>query len=144
MDAAFTFAYSLECAVTREFAWRYWTNVHNWAFDADIESVELHGPFLAGSRGATTSRNSGRIEWQLSSVEVGESAVVEISLPDAVARFCWAFDDLGTTTRITQRVSIEGERARLYGPVLEQGIPAGMRKLAENMAKAEAEGRSQG
>jgi hypothetical protein len=138
MEQAWAFEHSLECPVTREFAWGFWTNVSNWAFDSDIQSVQLEGAFVAGSHGVTTSRRAGRIEWQLSSVHAGEGAVVEIPVPGAVARFSWTFENLGDTTRITQRVTIEGEKARSYAPVLEKGIPGGMRELAENMAKAAA------
>lgn len=119
-----------------DFAWRYWTNVSNWAFDSDIESIALNGPFAPGSRGVTMSRSSGRIEWVLSDVQAGKSAVIEISVAGTVARFQWLFEDLGGATRITQRVSIEGENAQALGQMLQPGIAAMMQKLCENMVKA--------
>ena len=30
-----------------DFAWKVWTNVENWAVDADLESVELMGGFCS-------------------------------------------------------------------------------------------------
>jgi hypothetical protein len=49
----------VDCEVTAEFAWDFWTNVKNWALDADVESVEIEGPFAAGTRGFTNSKSSG-------------------------------------------------------------------------------------
>ncbi len=53
MDETYTFEYGIECPVARRFAWRFWTNVNNWGFDKDIESVELNGAFTSGSHGVT-------------------------------------------------------------------------------------------
>jgi len=64
MDEMWAFSHSVKCPVTREFAWRFWTNVSNWRLDADVEAVELNGPFAAGSQGVTLMRSSGRIEWR--------------------------------------------------------------------------------
>ena len=135
-----TFEHSVECAVPIESAWAFWTDVRNWALDADVESLEIDGPFAAGSRGVTNSKSSGRIEWQLVEVQPGR-AVIEFPLSGAVGRFVWTFEDIGRRTRITQRCTLEGEQANTYAkaiaPSLELGIPAGMRKLCdamENMA----------
>lgn len=49
-DKVWTFDYSVVCSVTVEFAWKFWTDVSNWAMDADVESVEIDGPFAAGAR----------------------------------------------------------------------------------------------
>lgn len=138
IEPAWTFEHSIDCAVTPDFAWNFWTNVSNWALDADVESIEIDGPFSAGARGFTISKSSGRIEWRISEVEPGR-AVIEFPLSGAVGRFVWTFEDLGGRTRISQRCSLEGEQARTYaiavGPSVEMGIPAGMRKLCETMER---------
>jgi hypothetical protein len=138
-EHAWMFERSIDCAVTAEFAWRFWTNVSNWVLDADIESVEINGPFSAGARGFTNSKSSGRVEWRIVEVEAGK-AVIEFPLSGAVGRFVWTFEDIGGHTRITQRCTLDGEQAYTYaksiGPSLEAGIPAGMRKLCETMENA--------
>jgi hypothetical protein len=111
----YTFEYGIECPVAREFAWRFWSNVSNWALDSDVESVELNGSFASGSHGVTISRSSGRIEWKLGNVQPEKGAVVEISVPGANAQFEMLFEDSGNATRITQRVRIEGENAQALG-----------------------------
>jgi hypothetical protein len=141
MDETYTFEYGIECPVARGFAWQFWTTVSNWAFDSDVESVELNGPFASGSRGVTISRSSGRIEWKLSGVQTEKSAIVEISVLGANAQFEMLFEDSGRATRITQRVRIEGENARSLGQALQQGIPDGMKKLCTKMTESASNSR---
>jgi len=136
MGESYSFEHSIECPVSKEFAWSYWAEVSNWAFDSDIESIVLHGPFVEGTHGTTISRSSGRIEWVLSDVRGGESAVIEIAVPGGKARFKWTFEDRNGATRITEQLSIGGEHAQALGEMLQSGIPAGMRKLGENLRKA--------
>ena len=139
MGKNWSFEHSIECPVGRDFAWQFWTDVSNWTLDSDVESVELNGPFTTGSQGVTLTRSSGPIRWRLTEVRPGEAAVVEIPVPGGVGRFHWSFDDLGGHTRITQRVILTSEQASLIdaaAPALQEGIPGGMRRLAESMTKA--------
>jgi hypothetical protein len=136
---AWTFEHSVDCAVSAEFAWRFWTDVRNWRIDADVEGVEIDGPFAAGTKGHTNSRSSGRVDWHI--VEAGNGrAVIEFPLPGAVGRFEWWFEAAGERTRITQQCVLEGDQAEVFAkaaaPGLEAGIPAGMRKLCEAMERA--------
>ena len=140
-EPAWAFEHWLDCAVSLDFAWEFWTDVKNWALDSDVESVEIDGPFTAGARGFTNSKSSGRIEWRIA--EVGEGrAAIEFPLAGAVGRCVWTFEDKGGCTRITQRWTIQGEQGEAYakvaGPGLEAGIPAGMQKLCGAMEEAAA------
>ena len=136
---AWTYEHSADCEVTVEFAWNFWTNVKNWALDADVESVEIDGPFAAGARGFTNNKSSGRIEWRLREVRVGR-VVIEFPLSGEVGRCVWTFADTIGCTRITQRWSLEGEQAYAYAKAvaagLEAGIPAGMTKLCRTIEDA--------
>jgi hypothetical protein len=133
------FEFSIECAVSRDFAWSFWTDVRNWALDADVESVTLEGEFVAGASGHTISRSSGPIDWRIAEVEPGR-AVLEFPAPGALASFVWTFEDSATGTEISQEASLSGPEAQRYaetfGPLLEKGIPGGMRKLCEAMETA--------
>jgi hypothetical protein len=136
---AWAFEFSVDCAVPVDFAWNFWTNVKNWATDSDVNSVEMDGPFAAGTRGHTNSKSSGRIEWCIAEIHPGR-AVIEFPLSGAVGRFVWTFEDSAGGTRITQRCTLEGEQADAYAkaiaPNLEAGIPAGMTKLCRTMEDA--------
>jgi hypothetical protein len=141
-DEAWFFEHAVECPVTGNFAWRFWTDVNNWRLDADVESVELDGSFAAGSRGATISRSGGRVEWRIASVEADKSAVIEATVAAAVLRSRWTFEESGDRTRITQRMSLAGIGAEALvnavATAFESNIPAGMQKLCETMEHAQA------
>lgn len=144
MAMGYEFAHSIECPVSRDFAWRFWSAVENWAaVDPAVEWVSLDGPFASGTRGVTKLHGLGPMEWRLSVVQDGRSATIEIMVDGAVVKFCWRFEEQASGgVRITQRVSLEGERAGEYLEgmrELEQGIPAGMHSLAVGMVRA-AEG----
>jgi Polyketide cyclase / dehydrase and lipid transport len=133
------FEHSVECAVDPDFAWNFWTDVDNWALDADVESLKIDGPFAPGAQGVTYSRSSGEIHWRIAEVQT-RRAVIEFPLAGAVGRFIWTFEELDGRTRITQHCTLEGDQADVYAeaiaPSLEIGIPAGMQKLADAMEHA--------
>ena len=136
------FEHSVECRVSQDFAWQFWTNVNNWAVvDPGVDSVKLHGPFAVGSRGVTKTGDYPPIEWQITEVEDGRRALIEIAVPGAVAKFLWMFADDASGTRITQQVSIEGDQsddyyAQSFGKEMENGMPAGMQRLADAIEAA--------
>ena len=138
-EPAWAFEHSVDCGVTAEFAWDFWTNVSNWALDSDVESVEIDGPFAAGTRGSTNSKSSGRIEWRIAEARNGR-AVIEFPLSGAAGRCVWTFEDITGCTRITQRWTLQGEQAvgyaKIVAPSLEAGIPAGMKKLCRAIENA--------
>jgi hypothetical protein len=135
------FEHSVICAADREFAWKFWTNVENWpVVDPAVEAVTLDGAFAAGAIGTTKPVNMEPVNWKLAEVQDGESAIVEITVPGAFAKFHWTFANAeSVSTRITQRATIEGENANDYlefGKGLEMGIPPGMQRLADAIAEA--------
>jgi len=138
-EPAWVFEHSVQCDVTAEFAWQFWTDVKNWALDADVETIEIGGPFAAGTRGVTNSKSSGRIEWRIAEIQPGR-AVIEFPLSGAVGRFIWTFEGTAGRTRITQHCTLEGQQAETFakavGPTLQAGIPAGMEKLCRAMENA--------
>jgi Polyketide cyclase / dehydrase and lipid transport len=135
------FEYSVECPVDRDFAWNFWTDVNNWVVvEPSVDWVKLDGPFAAGTKGTTKPRNSDQVEWLIVEVQDRRRAVIDISVPGAVMRFDWRFEEItGGRTRITQRASLEGERAADYEAVarqMEEGMPQGMQKLADSIEQS--------
>ena len=146
VESVWSFEYSVDCAVSKDTAWRYWTNVKNWVLDVDVESVALDGPFEAGTHGVTMSKSSGPIEWRISDIQPGR-AVLEFPAPGALATFVWTFVDSDTGTKITQRANLSGPDAARYvdlARALETGIPAGMLKLCGAMHESMKERRLHG
>jgi hypothetical protein len=135
-ESLWKFEHSVDCTVSPEFAWDFWTDISNWVLDPDVASIEMDGPFAAGRQGFTNSKSAGRVEWRIAEVQP-RRAVIEFPLAGAVGRFVWTFEGIVGGTRITQRCTIEGEQADVYvkavGRSLEEGIPEGMRKLCMAM-----------
>jgi len=142
---AWQFEYAVTCEVPPDFAWAFWSDVRNWTLDADVESVELDGPFVSGARGVTHSRSSGRIEWSLCDVTERE-ATFEFRVPGALMKFFWRFFPTRSGVEIRQQASLSGEQVSEYldkiAPALEQGIPAGMARLCEAIRDAYVTSRS--
>jgi len=141
MNEIWSFEHSVDCPVPRSVAWQFWTHVENWKLDADVEAVELNGPFAAGSNGATMTRSGGRVEWRITEVQPGMAALIEVPFPQGIGRFHWTFEDLGAITRIKQRISLSGETSPLIEEIargMEAGVPAGMQKLCSVMTGSAA------
>ena len=142
MTETWRFEYSVECQVSRDFAWQFWTDVANWtAVDPAVESAKLDRPFAAGAKGITKPRDSDPVEWRVTEAEDRRRACIEIPAPGAILKCLWRFEDsLDGGTRITQQMSLEGERAGEYaagiGAEMKKTMPEGMRKLAEAMDRA--------
>lgn len=137
----YQFEHSVEVGVGRETAWRFWTNVENWVLDADIEWVTLDAAFKAGARGTTKTKGADLVQWEIAEVSEGESAVIEIPMPDAVARFAWKFEELAEErTRLIQQITLSGEQSDVFatqmGEGFEQGIREGMKKLSSEMERS--------
>lgn len=140
-DTLWRFEHSIECQVTRDFAWEFWTDVNNWAaVDIAVESVSLDGPFAAGTKGTTKPLGLEPVVWELTEVLDGSSALIEIILPGATLKIMWTFGSSSSGgTLITQKIALESERAEDYEVELKElkkGIPQGMQKLAEGIVRA--------
>ena len=136
-----SFQHSVECNASREFAWQFWTNFSNWSVvDPSVESVTLDGPFATGTKGTTKPSGMDLVVWELIDVLEYHSAVIEIPAPGAVLKSVWSFEDTDDGgTLMTQRASIEGERADDYAAMcamMEQGMPQAMRRMAEAIVQS--------
>jgi len=141
LEFGHSFEHSIECQIGRDFAWKFWTNIDNWAVvDPAVEWAKLEGPFIAGTKGRTKPRGADPNEWKLAEVEEGKRAVIELAAPGTTMKFHWSFADLpGGGVRLTQIITFEGERAAEYEEgmkMLEKEVPSGMERLVEAMVKA--------
>jgi hypothetical protein len=143
MKPIWTFEHSATTNASREAAWRFWSDVANWAvIDPAVEWACLDGPFEAGTSGRTKPVGAAATEWTLVVVEPGCRAVIELGAPGAVLRFIWTLaDDSRGGTILTQRVELDGEEAGKYVDGmrgLAENIPAGMTKLVSAIERSAA------
>jgi hypothetical protein len=141
MAVEWEFEYAVETAARRDDAWRFWTNVENWAIDPAVEWVRLEGPFEAGAVGETKQRGMEPVRWRIAEARECERAVFEFEMPGAAVRFAMSFEAVAAgVTRLRQRITLEGPGAKDLaaglGPDFAQGVRAGMDKLAEAIERA--------
>jgi hypothetical protein len=136
-----TFEHRVECRVDPDFAWRFWTQIENWAaVDPLLEWARISGAFAPGSRIEMKTRGGEAIESRIVEVENGSSALLETLLPGASVSFLLQFEPSPLGTRIRQRITLAGARAEEYEAQVasgfEKGVPAGMQRLADAMERA--------
>ena len=132
--------HSVEAEVTSEFAWKYRTNIANWN-DPPAKFV-LDGPFIAGARGMTLLPDQPPLQWTLRQVRPPKSFVIEMQLDGAVLTFEWWFEALSEhRTKMTQKISLVGDKAQAYWQEVEAGfrpgLADGMNRIAAEAAAAE-------
>ena len=108
---AWTFEYSIDCNTSRQFAYRYWTDIANW--NDPPARFELDGPFEVGSQ-LTTTLPGQTYHSIIRRVDPDRSATIEMQLTEGVLSFRWEFEDLTESrTRITQRLTLSTASAAL-------------------------------
>ena len=141
-EVALTLKCSVEADVTPDFAWRFRTDISNW--DDPPAKFVIHGPFEAGSYGATELPGQAPLQWQITQVRPGKSFVIEMQLDKATLAFEWQFDEsAGHKTKLTQTIVLSGENAAVYVRQVEasfgSNLEAGMSRIAADMAAAEGQ-----
>ena len=144
-EIAWRLKYSVETDATPAFAWRFRTEVANW--NDPPARFALDGPFETGSCGTTLFPGQAPLHWRITDVKPGTSFVVAMRLDQAMLEFEWRFDELpGYRTKLTQEIVLSGKNAPAYAAQVEAAfglnLPAGMERIAAEMAAAESESKA--
>jgi uncharacterized protein YndB with AHSA1/START domain len=115
------YQHSIETSAAPEAIWRLWTDVEHWGdWNADIEKIEISGPFAAGARITMTPAGQDPVELSVAELTEGEAFVDEARFDDLVLRTTHRVDG----TRVTYRMEITGPGADDVGPQIGPGITA--------------------
>ncbi len=139
---AWQFEHSVECNVSKSFAWDFWTNVTNWARieGSAVEWIRINGPFAEGTTGQTKVPGQNPNEWRITQFNAGNSATICMPLEGAEFINVMLFNALSVNrTLITQQLSLVGPDASEMAEgmeIFEKSAPQGLRKLAEAMETA--------
>jgi uncharacterized protein YndB with AHSA1/START domain len=111
---------SIETAASPEAIWRLWSDVAGWPeWNADIEHIEISGPFAVGSTISMTPVGQDPIELRIAEAVEPELFVDEAKLGDVVVRTIHRVEDLeGDRRRVVYRMEISGSAADSVGPEL--------------------------
>jgi hypothetical protein len=115
-----TTEHSTETTASPEAIWRLWSDVGGWReWIADIERIELSGPFATGSSITMTPQGQDPVELRIAEAVEPELFVDEADLGDLVVRTVHRVERLeGERNRVVYRMEITGPAADSVGPEL--------------------------
>jgi hypothetical protein len=124
VDAMWEFEHAVEADVSAKAVWRLWADVEGWGeWNADIESIEIGGPFEVGTEIAMTPRGQELVRLQIAELDEGRLFVDEADVGDAIVQTEHRIDQLGDgRIRITYRTEITGSAADELGPEIGPAI----------------------
>lgn len=131
------YEHSIETEAAPQDIWRLWADVENWGdWNAEIERIEINGPFAAGTTILMTPPGEDPIPLQLAEVVPGELFVDEAQFDGLLLRTTHRIEKLdGGRVRVTYRMEISGAGADETGPAIGPGIttdwPRTMASLVE-------------
>ncbi|MDQ0581265.1 SRPBCC family protein [Streptomyces rishiriensis] len=120
------YEHDVETEATPEAIWRLWADVERWgAWNAEIEKIEISGPFAAGSRITMTPPGDEPIVLRIAEAVEGELFVDEARFGDLLLRTTHRVDRIGhERTRVVYRMEITGAGADEAGPQIGPAITA--------------------
>jgi hypothetical protein len=141
MPPAYEFEHAVDVNAPARAAWEFWTNVENWKIDPAVEWVSIDGEFREGATGETKQQGQPPARWRVLEARAPERSVIVVELPGATARFEMSFEPVSPeTSRLRQRITLEGPQAKLLasglGAMFDEGVRMGMRKLADAIAES--------
>lgn len=111
---------SIETVASPQAIWRLWSDVAGWPeWIADIEQIEISGPFAAGSTISMTPAGQDPVELRIAEAVEPDLFVDEADLGDVVVRTIHRAERLeGDRNRVIYRMEISGPAADSVGPEL--------------------------
>ena len=112
--------HSVETDVSADAIWRAWADVDGWPrWNADIERIELRGPFDTGGTIAMTPRGQETVELTIAEAVDGERFVDEADVGGTVVRTMHRIEPLGNgRSRVTYRLEATGPAEAEIGPAV--------------------------
>ena len=118
--------HTIETSAKPEAIWRLWEDVDSWpSWNADIEHIEIAGPFAVGSTITMTPVGQEPITLKIADVTAPDRFVDEADLGEIVVRTIHRAERLENgRTRISYRMEISGSGADTIGAELGPRISA--------------------
>jgi hypothetical protein len=142
-----TAEHSIETTASPESIWRLWSDVASWPeWNADIERIEISGPFAAGSTIAMTPAGQETVELRIAEASEPDLFVDQADLGEVVVRTIHRIERQDDRRNIvTYRMEISGPAADTVGPELGPQIsgdfPGVLAALVERAAGLDQDAR---
>jgi uncharacterized protein YndB with AHSA1/START domain len=110
----------IETAASPAAIWRLWSDVAGWPeWNADIEHIEISGPFAAGSTITMTPVGQEPVELRIAEAVEPDQFVDEADLGEVVVRTVHRVERIGGgRSQVIYRMEISGPAADKVGPQL--------------------------
>ncbi|MEH0449284.1 MULTISPECIES: polyketide cyclase [unclassified Streptomyces] len=120
------YEHGIETGATPEAIWRLWADVDNWiAWNAEIEKIEISGPFTAGARITMTPPGDDPIVLRIAEARPDELFVDEARFGDLLLRTVHRIEPIDhDRIRVVYRMEITGPGADEAGAHIGPGITA--------------------
>ncbi|MER5207892.1 SRPBCC family protein [Streptomyces sp. NPDC002825] len=120
------YEHSIETSATPEAVWRLWADVAGWGtWNAEIEKIEISGPFAAGARITMTPPGDDPVLLHVAEAVENERFVDEARFGDLLLRTVHRIERAGQgRIRVVYRMEITGAGADEAGPEIGPGITA--------------------
>ncbi|MER5765105.1 polyketide cyclase [Streptomyces sp. NPDC002082] len=124
------YEHGIETTAAPEAIWALWADVENWGtWNADIEKIELRGPFAAGAEITMTPAGQDPVELRVAEAVEGEMFADEARFAGLVLRTTHRIERLDPArdpalSRVVYRMEISGEGAAEAGPEIGPAITA--------------------
>ena len=131
------YEYAVETTAAPEALWHHWSDMAAWPqWNDGIDTIDVEGPFEAGTVFTMTPPGDEPIRMRLVEVELGESFADEMDAGDFVVRTEHRLEPAAAgLTRITYRTEITGASAGAIGPQLGPQITADFPDVLAALAK---------
>jgi uncharacterized protein YndB with AHSA1/START domain len=115
---------SIETKASPEAIWRLWSDVAGWPeWNADIEHIEISGPFAAGSTISMTPVGQEPVELRIAEAVEPDLFVDQADLGEVVVRTVHRVERIGGgRSQVIYRMEISGPAADAVGPELGSQI----------------------
>jgi hypothetical protein len=132
-----TTEHSIEAHVGVNAIWRAWADVPRWPeWNADIERIELIGPFATGSKIAMTPRGQGPVHLRVADVIEGEQFVDEAEVAGTIVRTTHRIEVLEEhRVRVVYRLDASGPAAEEIGPAISADFDDTLEALVEHAGR---------
>jgi polyketide cyclase/dehydrase/lipid transport protein len=128
---------SRETTAPPEHVWKLWSDPSTWPdWNPDVLSINLEGPFAAGTPGQMRTRAGGAHRIRLDSVEPGRAfQLTAAALPLSPLSFRCEIAPSGSGSRISQGVTINGPLAFVLSPLMGEKIADSFGPLLDGLAR---------
>lgn len=118
--------HTVETDATPEAIWQLWADVGNWgAWNADIESVHINGPFVTGAEITMVPAGQDPVLLRIAEATVNELFVDEARIDGMLLRTTHRLEPVDPDrTRVVYRMEITGAGADEIGPQIGPAITA--------------------